>query len=93
MLFHFRLEFTQDRMIAVVQRHKENLPNDSRAGECEMLSYPKHCSRKEGGGVEITEVMETNEHSGMCGVDKKGREWLYNDQDEKTDAQGNERSG
>lgn len=93
MLFHFRLEFTQDRMIAVVQRHKENLPNDSRAGECEMLSYPKHCSRKEGGGVEITEVMETSEHSGIRSVDKKGREWLYNDQDEKTDARGNERSG
>lgn len=37
-----------------------------------MLSYPKHCSRKKGGGVEITEVMETNEHSGMCSVDKKG---------------------
>lgn len=77
-----------------MQRNRENLPNGSKAEECEILSYPKHCSKKaEGGGLEITEVVETNGHSVMCSVVNKGWKWLWNEQDEKTGTQGDERSG
>lgn len=54
-----------------MQRNRENLPNGSKAEECEILSYPKHCSKKaEGGGLEITEAVETNGHSVMCSVQR-----------------------
>ena len=80
--------------LAIAQRNREeeekNLHNDSRAGECGILSYPKHHrSRKaEGGGLQMAGVVETNGQSVMHSVDERGWRWLWDEQGGRTGAGG-----